>query len=289
MPDDSSHPVRSDPPADAGTAVRDRVVEVLRTCYDPEIPVNIYDLGLIYDVDVDLNRDVDIRMTLTSPACPVAGSLPPEVESRVRALSDVRDDAGHLVAGDDVRGIGPEFTQGMLRPRVLAAQVADITAADAAVGHPDKRLPAAGLGFGHVFDDEVFPASQYDGFHVCHPPDPTRSAGLETLLFYASRRPARNRRPGKTKLHGKAPKIFPGPAEAPRMGDARGTKAHDIFNPCPEMPLPGGSAGPDARVRRGPVRHPASGSRRCTFSNRRARDCASVSGDSRSLSAADSK
>jgi len=91
MPDDSSHPVRSDPPADAGTAVRDRVVEVLRTCYDPEIPVNIYDLGLIYDVDVDLNRDVDIRMTLTSPACPVAGSLPPEVESRVRALSDVRD------------------------------------------------------------------------------------------------------------------------------------------------------------------------------------------------------
>ena len=56
------------------------VIESIRTVYDPEIPVNVYDLGLIYAVDVAENRDVDIKMTLTSPACPVAGTLPGEVE-----------------------------------------------------------------------------------------------------------------------------------------------------------------------------------------------------------------
>ena len=56
------------------------VVEQIRTVYDPEIPVNVYDLGLIYDIQVADNRDVHIVMTLTSPACPVAGSLPGEVE-----------------------------------------------------------------------------------------------------------------------------------------------------------------------------------------------------------------
>jgi len=68
-----------------------QVVEVLRTIYDPEIPVNIYDLGLIYDVDLAPDGGVNIRMTLTSPACPVAGSLPPEVETRVSALQGVTD------------------------------------------------------------------------------------------------------------------------------------------------------------------------------------------------------
>lgn len=89
MPDEPVHHPPPDQPAGAEDQVRDRVVEVLRTCYDPEIPVNIYDLGLIYDVDIRPHNDVDIRMTLTSPACPVAGSLPPEVESRVRTLSEV--------------------------------------------------------------------------------------------------------------------------------------------------------------------------------------------------------
>ena len=66
-----------------------QVVEVLRTVYDPEIPVNIYDLGLVYGVDVKPTGDVHIRMTLTSPACPVAESLPPEVKSRVEVIPAV--------------------------------------------------------------------------------------------------------------------------------------------------------------------------------------------------------
>ena len=67
------------------------VVEALQTVYDPEIPVNIYDLGLIYDVDVDQDGSVSIEMTLTSPACPVAGTLPGEVEARVRDVPGVTD------------------------------------------------------------------------------------------------------------------------------------------------------------------------------------------------------
>lgn len=67
------------------------VIEVLRTVYDPEIPVDIYDLGLIYDVDVSPEGLVNVRMTLTSPACPVAGTLPPEVEAKVRTVEGVTD------------------------------------------------------------------------------------------------------------------------------------------------------------------------------------------------------
>jgi len=66
-----------------------QVVEVLRTIYDPEIPVNIYDLGLIYDVLVEDDAKVVVRMTLTSPSCPVAETLPPEVEEKVRSVPDV--------------------------------------------------------------------------------------------------------------------------------------------------------------------------------------------------------
>ena len=66
-----------------------KVVDVLRTCYDPEIPVNIYELGLIYKVDVDPAGAVNVRMTLTSPMCPVAGSLPPEVEVKIRSVPGV--------------------------------------------------------------------------------------------------------------------------------------------------------------------------------------------------------
>ena len=68
-----------------------QIIEVLRTVHDPEIPVNIYDLGLIYEVGVESLDKVKIKMTLTSPACPVAGSLPPEVEARVRAIDGVTD------------------------------------------------------------------------------------------------------------------------------------------------------------------------------------------------------
>ena len=68
-----------------------RVIETLRTCYDPEIPVNIFELGLVYGVNVNDQGDVQIEMTLTSPNCPVAGSLPVEVKSKVMDLERVHD------------------------------------------------------------------------------------------------------------------------------------------------------------------------------------------------------
>jgi len=66
-----------------------RVIEVLRTVYDPEIPVNIYDLGLIYGLDVTADGQVSVRMTLTSPMCPVAGSLPGDVQRRIETVDGV--------------------------------------------------------------------------------------------------------------------------------------------------------------------------------------------------------
>jgi FeS assembly SUF system protein len=69
--------------------LRQQVIQVLRTIYDPEMPVNIYELGLIYEVNVDETRFVSIRMTLTAPNCPVAGTLPPEVEAKVRGVLGV--------------------------------------------------------------------------------------------------------------------------------------------------------------------------------------------------------
>jgi len=73
------------------------VVSVLKTCYDPEIPVDIYELGLIYGVDIDEGGKVLVRMTLTSPACPVAGTLPGEVEARVREIDGVSEARVELV------------------------------------------------------------------------------------------------------------------------------------------------------------------------------------------------
>ncbi len=73
------------------------VIESLRTVYDPEIPVNIYDLGLIYGIDIDEKSNVHLRMTLTSPACPVAGTLPGEVEDRVRETPGVESAVVELV------------------------------------------------------------------------------------------------------------------------------------------------------------------------------------------------
>ena len=73
------------------------IVEVLRTCFDPEIPVNIYEMGLIYGIDVKPSGEVDIRMTLTSPGCPVAGSLPGEVEQKVQSVPGVNNATVELV------------------------------------------------------------------------------------------------------------------------------------------------------------------------------------------------
>jgi FeS assembly SUF system protein len=77
------------PAATRENKVRDQVIEVLRSIYDPEIPVNIYELGLVYDVAVDEENHVKVRMTLTSPMCPVAESLPPEVEQKIRLIPGV--------------------------------------------------------------------------------------------------------------------------------------------------------------------------------------------------------
>jgi FeS assembly SUF system protein len=74
-----------------------RIVEVLKTVFDPEIPVNIYELGLIYGVDVGADGAVVVRMTLTAPACPAAGVLPGEVEDKVRAVAGVKDARVDLV------------------------------------------------------------------------------------------------------------------------------------------------------------------------------------------------
>jgi FeS assembly SUF system protein len=71
--------------------LRSAVVDVLKTVYDPEIPVDIWELGLIYDLAVDEAGSVKIRMTLTSPMCPVAETLPPEVEAKTRTVAGVSD------------------------------------------------------------------------------------------------------------------------------------------------------------------------------------------------------
>jgi FeS assembly SUF system protein len=71
------------------SAIRERVVMVIKTVFDPEIPVNIWELGLIYRVDVDEKGEVEIDMTLTSPACPVAGSMPGEVQEKVANVAGV--------------------------------------------------------------------------------------------------------------------------------------------------------------------------------------------------------
>ncbi|MDP6921364.1 MAG: DUF59 domain-containing protein [Lutibacter sp.] len=69
----------------------DKIVTVLKTIYDPEIPVDIFELGLIYDVFVNEHKDVKVLMTLTSPNCPVAETLPAEVEEKVKTLDEVND------------------------------------------------------------------------------------------------------------------------------------------------------------------------------------------------------
>jgi FeS assembly SUF system protein len=90
------------PGAEAGAApkagtLRERVEDVLRTVHDPEIPVNIYELGLVYDLDVTDDGVVAIKMTLTAPNCPAAGAMPSEVEAKVRAVEGVTDAKVELV------------------------------------------------------------------------------------------------------------------------------------------------------------------------------------------------
>lgn len=70
--------------------LEERVIDIIRTVYDPEIPVDIYELGLIYDVMINEDNDVKILMTLTSPNCPVAETLPQEVEEKIKSIDEVK-------------------------------------------------------------------------------------------------------------------------------------------------------------------------------------------------------
>jgi FeS assembly SUF system protein len=77
--------------AEDSAELGEKIVKILKTIYDPEIPVDIYELGLIYDVLVNEENEVKILMTLTSPNCPVAESLPAEVEEKVKSLDAIKD------------------------------------------------------------------------------------------------------------------------------------------------------------------------------------------------------
>lgn len=77
--------------------LEEKIIQTLKTCYDPEIPVDIFELGLIYEIEIDDENNTKIKMTLTSPACPVAGSLPPEVEGKIKSIPEVNDAKVELV------------------------------------------------------------------------------------------------------------------------------------------------------------------------------------------------
>jgi FeS assembly SUF system protein len=66
-----------------------KIIEAIKTCFDPEIPVNIYEMGLIYDIQIDDDYQVRVKMTLTSPGCPVAGTLPGEVQEKVKSVEGI--------------------------------------------------------------------------------------------------------------------------------------------------------------------------------------------------------
>ena len=93
MTDDTTQNPETPEPnfAEIKRQMREKVVRVLRTVYDPEIPVNIYELGLVYSIDVSAEGFVHVKMTLTAPNCPVAETLPMEVEAKVRSLPEVND------------------------------------------------------------------------------------------------------------------------------------------------------------------------------------------------------
>lgn len=90
-------PARAETPAASPEQIEADVIATLKTVYDPEIPVDIYELGLVYGIDVGPDGDVSIRLTLTSPMCPVAGSLPPEVEAKVAQVPGVKSSSVEVV------------------------------------------------------------------------------------------------------------------------------------------------------------------------------------------------
>jgi FeS assembly SUF system protein len=97
VPDEFGTPLDVVPDAAQMAALRPQVIDALRTVFDPEIPVNIYDLGLIYDVLVDADGKVGIRMTLTAPACPAAQTLPGEARDAAKRVEGVTSSRVEIV------------------------------------------------------------------------------------------------------------------------------------------------------------------------------------------------
>jgi FeS assembly SUF system protein len=95
--DEKAPPANPAPELPPDASLEEKVIAAIKTCYDPEIPLNIYELGLIYELKVDPAGAVAIKMTLTSPACPVAGALPREVEQKVAAVPGVSSAKVELV------------------------------------------------------------------------------------------------------------------------------------------------------------------------------------------------
>lgn len=87
----TTHSTPPIPSTDPKEALRSSIVAALKTCYDPEIPVDIWELGLVYRIDIDEENAVEIDMTLTSPMCPVAGDLPPYVRGLVESIDGVKE------------------------------------------------------------------------------------------------------------------------------------------------------------------------------------------------------
>ena len=71
--------------------LNDKIIRAIKTVYDPEIPVDVYELGLIYEIDIKDNKDVHVLMTLTSPSCPAAESIPSDVKNRIQMIKEIND------------------------------------------------------------------------------------------------------------------------------------------------------------------------------------------------------
>jgi FeS assembly SUF system protein len=91
-------PAGADPSKpDEGPEINRKIIEVIKTCYDPEIPVNIFELGLIYYIKVDAENKAHVKMTLTAPNCPAAQSLPAEVKSKIEAMDEIQEASVEIV------------------------------------------------------------------------------------------------------------------------------------------------------------------------------------------------
>jgi FeS assembly SUF system protein len=90
-------PSREGESAGQNPELKNKILDVIKTCYDPEIPVNIYELGLIYDVQVDEENNAHVKMTLTAPNCPAAQSLPADVKRKIETLDEIKSASVEIV------------------------------------------------------------------------------------------------------------------------------------------------------------------------------------------------